>query len=123
MRTTATLLLLAIAIIGSGYWLYGMPSPLVVSTSSGEISTSTLAASAGYTLAQVAKHNSATSCWTAINGNVYDLTDWISQHPGGESAILTICGKDGSSAFDGQHGNDPRAQNELANFKIGPLAP
>ncbi|HBW74297.1 MAG TPA: hypothetical protein DEF59_03490 [Candidatus Magasanikbacteria bacterium] len=45
-----------------------------------------------FTLKQIAVHNSATSCWTAVNGNVYDLTPWISQHPGGDGAILSMCG-------------------------------
>ncbi len=75
----------------------------------------------GYTMADVAKHNSASSCWSAINGNVYDLTKWINQHPGGPSAILSLCGKDGSAAFNGQHGGQRRPASELSGFEIGPL--
>lgn len=74
-----------------------------------------------YTLAQVATHNSAQSCWTAINGGVYDVTAWVSQHPGGAQAILSLCGTDGSSAFNGQHGGERRPAQELAGFKIGTL--
>jgi cytochrome b involved in lipid metabolism len=74
-----------------------------------------------YTLAQVATHKDSASCWTAINGGVYDLTSWISQHPGGEGAILSICGKDGSAAFNAQHGGQSRPEQELATFKIGSL--
>ena len=75
-----------------------------------------------YTLAQVATHDSAASCWSAINGKVYDLTSWINQHPGGPQAILSICGVDGSSAFNDQHGGQSRPANELAGFAIGTLA-
>ena len=75
-----------------------------------------------YTLADVAIHNSGASCWSAINGGVYDLTSWINQHPGGPQAILSICGKDGSSAFNAQHGGQNRPANELAGFEIGTLA-
>ena len=75
-----------------------------------------------YTLADVTLHNSGASCWSAINGGVYDLTSWINQHPGGPQAILIICGKDGSSAFNNQHGGQRRPSNELAGFKIGILA-
>jgi len=46
------------------------------------------------TLAQVAVHSSRTSCWSAVNGSVYDLTSWIPNHPGGEEAILWMCGID-----------------------------
>jgi cytochrome b involved in lipid metabolism len=74
-----------------------------------------------YTLADVSTHKDASSCWTAINGNVYDVTSWIDQHPGGRQAILSICGTDGSSAFDGQHGGQKRPESELANFIIGKL--
>jgi len=75
-----------------------------------------------YTLAQVAQHGDASSCWAAINGNVYDLTNWINQHPGGPERILSICGTDGSAAFNAQHGGQGRPAQELAQFYIGPLA-
>ncbi len=75
----------------------------------------------GYTRAQVAQHNSATSCWTAINGKVYDLTNWIDQHPGGSETILSICGIDGSATFNAQHGGQAQPAQELASFYIGNL--
>ena len=75
-----------------------------------------------YTMAIVATHSSAQSCWTTINGNVYDVTKWISQHPGGSGAILRLCGKDGTDSFTGKHGGQPRPASELASFKIGTLA-
>lgn len=74
-----------------------------------------------YTLAQVATHATASDCWTAVNGSVYDVTSWISRHPGGQRAILSMCGKDGSASFDDQHGGERRPANELASFKIGTL--
>ncbi len=79
-------------------------------------------APASYTLAQVALHSNATSCWAAVNGGVYDLTAWINQHPGGKQAILSLCGKDGSAAFNDQHGGQRRPANELAGFKIATLS-
>lgn len=71
--------------------------------------------------ATVAEHNSRESCWSSINGNVYDLTSWIPQHPGGEQAILQLCGKDGSAKFNGMHGGSATQENILAGFKIGVL--
>lgn len=73
-------------------------------------------------MAIVATHSSEQSCWTTINGNVYDVTKWISQHPGGSGAILRLCGKDGTDSFAGKHGGQPRPASELASFKIGTLA-
>ncbi len=77
---------------------------------------------AGITLAQVAQHNSRESCWSAINGNVYDLTSWIPNHPGGEQRILRICGRDGSDDYNGQHGGSHRTATILAGFKLDVLA-
>lgn len=75
-----------------------------------------------YTMAEVAKHGSQSDCWSAIDGGVYNLTSWIGQHPGGSDAIVSMCGTDGSSAFNNEHGGERRPANELAGFKIGVLA-
>ena len=72
-----------------------------------------------YTLAQVQAHADASSCWTIIGDNVYDLTPWINQHPGGAENILKLCGKDGTAAFTGKHGGQEKQENTLAGFKIG----
>ena len=74
-----------------------------------------------YSMTEVATHNNKSDCWTTINGGVYNVTSWISQHPGGEQAIIGLCGIDGSGAFNGQHGGQSRPESELATFKIGTL--
>lgn len=38
--------------------------------------------------AEIAKHNSPTSCWLVIHGKVYDVTNFLDQHPGGRSILL-----------------------------------
>lgn len=88
------------------------------STGSGQ---ATIPKPSGYTMAQVTAHNTQSSCWTAINGSVYNVTSWISQHPGGAQAIISLCGTDGSAAFNDQHGGQRRPASELASFKIGAL--
>ncbi len=75
-----------------------------------------------YTMAEVSTRNSASSCWTVVNGDVYDVTSYIKKHPGGEKAVLGLCGKDGTSAFEGQHGGQAKPANVLAGFEIGVLA-
>ncbi len=91
-------------------------------TVTGNTTGNTTTTTSGYTMAQVATHNTASSCWAAINGNVYNLTAWISQHPGGQAPILSLCGTDGSAAFNGQHGGQARPASELKNFLLGPLS-
>ncbi len=91
------------------------PTPAATATSSSSSS------SGDYTLANVAKHNSSSDCWSVINGNVYDLTNWITRHPGGARVIEGLCGIDGSAAFTGQHGNQGGPNQYLATFKLGAL--
>jgi len=75
-----------------------------------------------FTVAQVSQHNSESSCYTIVNGNVYDVTAFINQHPGGSEKILAMCGVDATSAFTQKHGGQSRPVSELANLKIGVLA-
>lgn len=114
-----------VAVIGAAFFTlpHAAPAPAaMIQTSPASASTQTTSASGSYTLATVAKHNNATSCWAAINGNVYDLTAWINQHPGGPDKIVSICGTDGSAAFNRQHGGQARPASELKSFLLGPLA-
>lgn len=75
-----------------------------------------------YTLAQVQQHNTAGDCWAAINGGVYNLTDWISQHPGGPERITPLCGTDASAAFNAQHSGQSKPESTLTRFYLGELA-
>lgn len=84
--------------------------------------TNTNTESGSYTMAEVAKHNTRTDCWAVVNGSVYGLTEWIAKHPGGAEAIIQLCGKDGSSLFNNQHGEFAQALQVLAGLKIGVLA-
>ena len=53
----------------------------------------------GYTMQEVAMHNSDKSPWTVVGGRVYDLTGFLYKHPGGYSAISKAVGRDGTSVF------------------------
>ena len=75
----------------------------------------------GYTLAEVSERNSAAECWVAIDGGVYDLTEWIRSHPGGSGAILNLCGKDGTTSFTSQHGGQARPSSTLDGYFLAPL--
>lgn len=115
-----------IAIVGAAVILQkenslpGEASAIQGATQSGITeATSSPAVADGITIADVAAHASRESCWSIINGNVYDLTSWIPQHPGGERAILKLCGTDGSAAYTGQHGGAPKQAAILTGFKIG----
>lgn len=53
------------------------------------------------TLEEISTHNSKDSCWTTINGGVYDVTYFIPNHKGGDR-ILNACGKDATDLFTGK---------------------
>lgn len=83
--------------------------------------TPTSSTTKSYTKADVATHNTSSNCWTIVNGNVYNLTSYVTQHPGGQRRISSICGIDGSMAFDNQHGGSSRPEAVLQSLLIGPL--
>ncbi|KAK2160272.1 hypothetical protein LSH36_137g06109 [Paralvinella palmiformis] len=47
---------------------------------------------------ELSKHASKDDLWLAIDGNVYDMTQYLSGHPGG-LAMLKQAGKDATSNF------------------------
>lgn len=100
-------------------WKGKLPSSTNTNSSSTPTPTSTSKVAGSYNLADLQKHASAKSCWSAINGNVYDLTKWIARHPGGPNVIKGICGTDGSAGFNGQHSGATKPASYLATFKIG----
>ena len=84
--------------------------------------TAAATVAASYTMAQVSANKSAAKCWSVINGDVYDLTKWISAHPGGAGAILSLCGTDGTQDFNAMHRSQGRPISVLGNYLLGPLA-
>jgi cytochrome b involved in lipid metabolism len=99
-------------------------STTVTNTPSAGASTpSSLVPGLNITPNQVAENNSKSSCWTIVDGNVYDITKYVPNHPGGEAEILKICGKDGTALFAKpiEH-KEGGASDVLAGFKIGKLA-
>jgi cytochrome b involved in lipid metabolism len=74
-----------------------------------------------YSMANIAKNNSTSSCWAAISGKAYNLTDWISKHPGGAGAIVSICGTDATSVFQGKHGGQSGPASSLSAYLLGDI--
>ncbi|VDB86498.1 unnamed protein product [Peniophora sp. CBMAI 1063] len=54
-------------------------------------------------LEQVAAHQDVSSCWIIINGKVYDVTEFLSEHPGGRKVLLQYAGKDATQAYEPIH--------------------
>jgi len=92
-----------------------------VATSKPTPSATSSSTAGALTMEQVKKNNTASNCWSVINGNVYNLTNWISSHPGGSGAITRLCGIDGTRGFSNQHRGDTQAESRLSGFLLGKL--
>ena len=59
-------------------------------------------------LSEVALHDTREEGWTVIYDKVYDVTEFLSSHPGGEDVMLEYLGYDATLAFRGV-GHNPEA--------------
>jgi cytochrome b involved in lipid metabolism len=55
------------------------------------------------TLDEVAKHKTQNDCWMVIEDCVYNLTDYLKQHPGGAQKLMMGAGKDATQLFRKYH--------------------
>ncbi|CAI7584705.1 unnamed protein product [Penicillium pancosmium] len=77
-----------------------------------------------FTAAEVASHNNAKSCYIAIGRNVYDVTDFVQDHPGGGDLILDYAGKDVEEIMKDEisHEHSEAAYEILEDYQIGFLS-
>lgn len=71
-----------------------------------------------YSLAEIAQHNSNQSTWIVIHNNIYDVTKFLNEHPGGEEVLLEQAGKDASESFE-DVGHSTDAREMMKRYKIG----
>jgi cytochrome b involved in lipid metabolism len=129
MRNKSTIIfsvivLLLLGAIGGGIWVTlnnRQAQPLPDNQTSDQAKA--------YTLSEVAQHASKDDCWAIISGDVYDLTEFINRHPGGDE-ILRACGTDATTLFNSRQTQDGQwvgsgtphsqaAMEQLAKLKIG----
>lgn len=65
----------------------------------------------------VRQHTAEDSLWCVIDSVVYDLTDFVDAHPGGESVLRQIAGQDATSAFYNLHRHE--VLTKYAHLAIG----
>jgi cytochrome b involved in lipid metabolism len=71
-----------------------------------------------FTLAEVAKHNTKDDAWVVIKNKVYDLSEFVDEHPGGVDAIVKRAGGDATEGFFGpQHPS--RVHDMIDEYLIG----
>ncbi|KAL5496046.1 hypothetical protein ACEPAH_3139 [Sanghuangporus vaninii] len=77
-----------------------------------------------FTLEAVAHHNSSQidrSCWLIIRNEVYDVTEFLSSHPGRVNIFLKYAGKDVTDAYDPIHHPSPIADSTPLVQHLGSL--
>ncbi|KAL7004708.1 hypothetical protein EMMF5_005722 [Cystobasidiomycetes sp. EMM_F5] len=67
---------------------------------------------------EVESHNTNDSAWLIVDGGVYDVTEFLPEHPGGKKILLKACGKDSSAAFWQFH-SEKVLKKTAAPMKIG----
>ncbi|WP_395018727.1 cytochrome b5 domain-containing protein [Dongia sp.] len=100
-------------------WIFAAWAPPVTQPATAD------AAKAEYTAAEVAAHGDAASCWLIINGQVYDVTAYIDEHPANPRTILDYCGKEATRGFDTKDRDRPHsdaAARLLDRLRIGALS-
>ncbi len=76
------------------------------------------------TLTQVCTHNNMQQgYWMIMGKSVYDLTDYMQVHPGGQALIQLNAGIDGTEEFNGVHAHveTANASHLAQRFKVGEL--
>ncbi|KAI9032841.1 hypothetical protein CLU79DRAFT_728276 [Phycomyces nitens] len=77
-----------------------------------------------YTLAEIKKHTKAKDCWVIYNNNVYDVSPFIADHPGGDDLILKYGGRDVTEIMKDkdEHEHSESAYEIFEEYLIGQVS-
>lgn len=70
------------------------------------------------TVEEVSQRNTKDEVWIIVNSRVYDVTSFVSKHPGGDLVIMHMAGKDCTDAFENYH-QARITKNMLSQYLIG----
>jgi len=73
-----------------------------------------------FTLESLKAHKSEDSCWIALSGNVYDVTKFLHDHPGGMDTIIDSSGQDATDSFEAV-GHSKQARDMLPKYLMGTI--
>ena len=72
-----------------------------------------------FTYEEVQRHRSEESCWVVLYGNVYDVTTFLPNHPGGSKIVLQLAGTDATEEYDPIHPPGTLEDNLPPEAKLG----
>ncbi|KAI7879543.1 cytochrome b5-like heme/steroid binding domain-containing protein [Mucor mucedo] len=75
-----------------------------------------------FTHEQVSKHNTRDDLYMIIDDKVYDITNFVDEHPGGDEILIEEGAKDASGPFE-DVGHSPDARQMLEKYLVGDLDP
>ncbi|CAG8141609.1 unnamed protein product [Penicillium salamii] len=73
-----------------------------------------------YTLKDVAAHNTKGDTWMVIHGQVFDLTEYMQDHPGGAEVLVDVAGTDATADYE-DVGHSEDAREIMQPFLVGTL--
>lgn len=79
---------------------------------------------ASYSLAEVAQHDTLEDCWMAIEGGVYDFSDYVPRHPAPPSVLEPWCGREATQGMrtkGDSSDHSARAWRLAERYRIGDL--
>ena len=78
-----------------------------------------------FTIEEIKKHNKEDDLWVIYKGNIYDISYYVKDHPGGKSNILSAAGKDLEKYWKEKgyefHINNSHVISHLTRNKVGKL--
>ncbi|XP_070503761.1 cytochrome b5-like [Chironomus tepperi] len=73
-----------------------------------------------FTIAEVSAHNTRNDLYMIIDDNVYDLTKFAAEHPGGEEILIEYAGKETTEAFN-DIGHSQDAKEIMKKYHVGAI--
>jgi len=84
-----------------------------------EPATTEEAAPALVTVDELSRHNKRTDCWVSYFSEVYDVTEYAPNHPGGAALVTSNCGRDDTESFSVFHEYDQL--EDIWDYYVGML--
>ena len=72
------------------------------------------------TAEEIADHSDESSVWMSLHGKVYDLTEFLPDHPGSSEILAEAAGRDATDDFE-DIGHSDQARKLLERYQIGEL--
>ncbi|OAG05520.1 uncharacterized protein CC84DRAFT_1090333 [Paraphaeosphaeria sporulosa] len=71
-----------------------------------------------FSTAEVASHSTRDDLWIVIHGKVYNVTEYVRDHPGGVDVLIDLAGKDATEGYD-DVGHSEDADEILHSYLVG----